>query len=122
MKSSTLLLCAAGLLAFAVPASVHAGGNPDKKAAKKAVKAIMAQYDKNSNGIIDGDEVGAVKKAYAADPNGPLKQFDTNADGKLDDTEIAAIHAGKGKGGKNKKNKNNPAPAATPTTTTGTAN
>jgi hypothetical protein len=121
MKSSTLLLCAAGLLVLAIPASVHAGGNPDKKAAKKAVKAILAQYDKNGNGIIDGDEVDAVKKAYAADPNGPLKQFDTNADGKLDDTEIAAIHAGKG--GKNKKNKNNPTPAATtPTTTTSTAN
>ncbi len=57
----------------------------------------MATYDKNGNGTIDGDEVDAVKKAYAAAPNGALKQFDTNADGKLDDTEIAAIHAGKGK-------------------------
>ncbi len=102
MKSKTLLLCAAGLLALALPASVHAGGNPDKKAAKKAAKQVLAQYDKNGNGIIDGDEVDAVKKAFAADPNGSLKQFDTNADGKLDDTEIAAIKAGKG--GKNKKN------------------
>ena len=101
MKFTTLLLCTASLLALALPASVHAGGNPDKKAAKKAMKALMAQYDTNGNGIIDGDEVDAVKKAYLADPNGPLKQFDTNADGKLDDTEIAAIHAGKGK----KKNK-----------------
>jgi len=101
MKSTTLLLCTAGLLALAIPASVHAGGNPDKKAAKKAMKALMAQYDTNGNGIIDGDEIDAVKKAYLADPNGPLKQFDTNSDGKLDDTEIAAIHAGKGK----KKNK-----------------
>ena len=101
MKSTTLLLCTAGLLALVLPASVLAGGNPDKKAAKKAMKDIMAQYDKDNNGVIDGDEVDAVKKAYLADPNGPLKQFDTNGDGKLDDTEIAAIHAGKGK----KKNK-----------------
>ena len=101
MKSTSLLLCAAGILTLALPASVLAGGNPDKKAAKKAVKAVLAEYDKNNNGIIDGDEVDAVKKAYEADPNGPLKRFDTNADGKLDDTEIAAIHAGK-KGKKNK--------------------
>jgi hypothetical protein len=102
MKFTKILLCTAGLLALALPATVHAGGNSDKKAAKKAVKAILAQYDKNSNGIIDGDEVDAVKKAYEADPNGPLKQFDTNSDGKLDDTEIAAIKAGKGGKKKNK--------------------
>jgi len=101
MKSTTLLLCTAAFLALALPSSVLAGGNPDKKAAKKAMKALVAQYDTNGNGTIDGDEVEAVKKAFAADPNGSLKQFDTNADGKLDDTEIAAIHAGKGK----KKNK-----------------
>jgi hypothetical protein len=101
MKHTSLLLCTLGLFALVLPASLHAGGDPDKKAAKKAVKAILAQYDKNSNGIIDGDEVDAVKQAYVADPNGPLKRFDTNADGKLDDTEIAAIHAGK-KGKKNK--------------------
>ncbi|MEP6673046.1 MAG: hypothetical protein ABJF10_28050 [Chthoniobacter sp.] len=102
MKLTPLFLCTAAVLALALPASVHAGGNPDKKAAKKAAKELMATYDKNGNGSIDGDEVDAVKKAYAADPNGALKQYDTNADGKLDDTEIAAIHAGKGKKKKNK--------------------
>ena len=100
MKSTTLLLCTAGLLALALPSSVLAGGGTDK-GAKKAMKDLMAQYDKDGTGSIDGEEVEAIKKAYAADPNGALKQFDTNADGKLDDTEIAAIHAGKGK----KKNK-----------------
>jgi Ca2+-binding EF-hand superfamily protein len=104
MKSTSLLLCATALLAIALPVTVHAGGNKaDKKAGKKAAKEVMALYDKNGNGGIDGDEVAAVQKAYAAEPNGILKQFDTNADGKLDDTEIAAIKAGKG--GK-KKNKN----------------
>jgi hypothetical protein len=101
MKSTTLLLCTAGLLALAIPASVQAAKNPDKKAAKKDLKAIMAQYDTNKNGIIDGDEIAAVKKGYEADKTGPLKRFDTNNDGKLDDTEIAAIHGGKG--GKKKK-------------------
>ena len=102
MKSTTLLLCTAALLALAVPASVHAAKDPSKKAAKKELKEIMSQYDKNSNGSIDGDEVDVVKKAFADNPTGPLKRFDTNADGKLDDTEIAAIKAGKG--GKKKKN------------------
>ena len=115
MKSSSLLLCTVALLALALPTSLHAGGDPDKKALKKAVNAVLTQYDKNNNGIIDGDEVDAVKKAYASDPNGILKTFDTNADGKLDDAEIAAIHAGKHA----KKNKSSttvpaPAPAAAP--------
>jgi Ca2+-binding EF-hand superfamily protein len=119
MKSSTLLLCAAACLAL-VPVSLHAG-DPDKKAAKKAMKAILSEYDKNGNGVIDGDEVDAVKKAYAADPNGELKRFDTNADGKLDDTEIAAIHAGKGKGKKKSKTLS-PTPATTTTTPAPTSN
>ncbi len=97
MKFPSLLLCAVGLLAFAFPASVHAAKDPEKKAAKKAGKAVLAEYDKNNNGMIDGDEVDAVKKAYEADPNGVLKRFDVNSDGKLDDTEIGAIHAGKKK-------------------------
>jgi hypothetical protein len=95
LKSKSLLLLTVGLLAISLPASVLAGGNPEKKGLKKAVKAVLAQYDKNGNGIIDGDEVDAVKKAYADDPNGILKRFDANNDGKLDDVEIAAIHAGK---------------------------
>ena len=97
MKSTSLLLCTAGLLALALPASVQAAKNPDKKAAKKDLKAVISQYDKNGNGVIDGDEVEAAKKGYEADKTGPLKRFDTNNDGKLDDTEIAAIHGGKGK-------------------------
>lgn len=102
MKSTSLLLCTAALLAIGLPATVHAGGNKDKKAGKKAAKEVISLYDKNGNGAIDGDEVAAVQKAYLAEPNGILKQFDTNADGKLDDTEVAAIKAGKGGKKKNK--------------------
>jgi hypothetical protein len=123
MKSRTLLFCTVGLLTVALPTtSLLAAGDPDKKAQKKAVKQVLAQYDKNNNGIIDGEEVDAVKKGYASEPNGILKRFDTNSDGKLDDTEIAAIHMGK-KGGKSKKKGSTTVPAATPAPPpTGTSN
>jgi Ca2+-binding EF-hand superfamily protein len=95
MTSKSLLYPTIALLALALPASLHAAKDPEKKAARKAVKAVLAEFDKNNNGIIDGEEVDAVKKAYEADPNGPLKRFDLNSDGKLDDSEIGAIHRGK---------------------------
>jgi hypothetical protein len=99
MKKSLLLLLAGALLTLASPTVAQAAKDPDKKAAKQAIKAVLAQYDTNKNGVIDGDEVEAVRKAYEADKDGPLKRFDINNDGKLDDTEIAAIHK------KAKKNK-----------------
>ena len=78
-----------------------------KKAARQAAKAA-AQYDKNSDGVISGDESAALRKAFEANKTGPLKAFDLNADGTLDDNEIAAIHIGKhGKGGKGGKKKTN---------------
>ena len=103
MKSTHLLLAAA--FAFVLPASLHAAKDPAKKAAKKAAKQTVAQYDKNSSGTIDGDEVAAVQQAYTADKTSPLKQFDRDSDGTLSDTEIASIKGGKKKDGK-KKNKN----------------
>ena len=99
MKITHLLI--ATTFALAIPAAVHAG-DPAKKEAKKAANGVVSQYDKNSNGTIDGDEIDAIKKAFEADKSGPLKQFDTNGDGKLDDAEIAAIH-GRKKGEKKAK-------------------
>jgi Ca2+-binding EF-hand superfamily protein len=93
------------LLACALPVSLHAAKDPAKKEAKKAAKQAITQYDKNSNGSIDGDEVTAVQTAFTANPTGPLKAFDTDNDGKLDTGEVAAIKAGK-KGGKGAKKKN----------------
>lgn len=104
MKFFSILVI--GLVAFSLPAQAGAGkGDPAKKAAKKAAKAAITQYDKNSNGSIDGDEVAAIQSAYKADLTGPLKAFDLNDDKELDSKEVAAIHAGKkdGKGGKKKK-------------------
>ena len=98
MKSTPLVIATA--LAIALPASVFAAKDPAAKEAKKAARQAIAQYDKNGNGTIDGDEIEALKKAFDADKTGPLKQFDTNGDGKLDDTEIAAIKIGGKKGDK----------------------
>jgi hypothetical protein len=66
---------------------------------------FFAKYDKNHNGIIDEDEKEAIRKDYAANPDGDLKRFDKNHDGKLDDEEIAAIKppTGKKKGEKSDK-------------------
>lgn len=58
---------------------------------------FFAKYDTNHNGVIDENEKAAIRKDYAADPNGDLKRFDKNHDGKLDDEEIAAIKPPTGK-------------------------
>ncbi len=83
----TLALCLAALI---LPPAAHAGKADGKKA------KLIAKYDKNGNGIIDGDEKDAMRKDYAANPNGELKEFDTDHDGKLSDEEIAAIKPGSG--------------------------
>ena len=103
MNKPILLLLTAAILTLASPTIAQAAKDPDKKAAKQAIKAVLKQYDTNGNGVIDGDEKDAVRKAYEADKDGPLKRFDVNNDGKLDDSELAAIQRHK------KKNKTNPA-------------
>ena len=70
---------------------------------------IFAKYDTNKNGVIDGDEVAAVRKAFAADPKGEFASYDKDHDGKLSDEEIAGIKPpgakkdGEKKGGGKKK-------------------
>src|SRR3954463_9902015 len=69
---------------------------------------IVAEFDLNKNGVIDGDEIAAVRKAFAADPKGQFERYDANHDGKLDDSEIALIRPpgakkdGEKKGGEKK--------------------
>jgi hypothetical protein len=75
------------------------------KAGSRAMTEVLAKYDKNHNGIIDGAEKEAIRKDYAANPDGELKKFDKNRDGQLDDEEIAAMklpteRKGAGKAGK----------------------
>lgn len=100
MTKTLLLTCAAAALCLALPDTASAGKG--KKDGADHPHKVIRQYDTNGNGIIDGAEIDAVRKAFEAAPTGPLKQFDTNNDGKLDDAEIGAMKV-KPKG-KKKKN------------------
>src|SRR5215204_2755899 len=100
MKTVSLLTLI--LLAFTGSAT-HAAKADGPKA------RLFAKYDKNKNGVIDGEEKSALQKDFAADKEGELKRFDANKDGKLDDEEIAAIKppAGKKKTDKEGEKKSN---------------
>ncbi len=110
MKKRTLLIiagiCCLGLL---VPSIAEAKGK--KKGASSnvdAAKQVLAKYDTNSNGVLDADEIAALKKDFAAGNASSAAVFDTDANGKLDDNEIAALQTAAStpaKGGK-KKHKN----------------
>jgi hypothetical protein len=107
MKKTPVVIAAVGVIAFIAPSGALAADGPKAR--------IFAKYDTNKNGVIDGDEVEAVRKAFAADPKGEFAAYDRNGDGKLDDGEIAAIKppATKGGGGKKEGGKKKPEPAAT---------
>ena len=103
MKKSPLFVALFGSVALLVPAAALAQPAPGPKA------RIFAKYDTNKNGVIDGDEVAAVRKAYAAEPKGEFASYDLDHDGKLSDQEIANIKPpgakkdGEKKGGGKKK-------------------
>lgn len=85
---------------------------------------LFAKYDLNKNGVIDGDEVAAVRKDFAAEPKGDLARYDADHDGKLSDAEIALIKPPgqrdkKAGGGKKGGGKSEPKPveAANPAST-----
>ena len=84
MKKSRILVtaCAAATVLFS--ASTFAQ-SPGPKA------RIFAKFDTNKNGVIDGDEVAVVRKAFLADLKGEFATYDQDADGKLSDAEIASI-------------------------------
>jgi EF hand len=94
MKSSLLFFAALLLGALATAPHARAAKSDGPKA------KLMAKYDLNKNGVLDPDEVAAIRKDFAADPTGDLKRFDKDHDGKLSDEEIAAMVPGSGKGGK----------------------
>jgi hypothetical protein len=99
MKKLWIMVLTLGLFAWISPSTALAAKADGPKA------KFFAKYDKNHNGVIDEDEKEAIRKDYAASPDGELKKFDKNKDGKLDDEEIAAIKppAGKKKGDKTEK-------------------
>ncbi len=91
----TILTIAALGLAFTAPAQAGKGGKKNKKAGA----AVLATYDKDGNGKIDGAEVDALRADFKAGKP-EVKALDANNDGTLSDEEIAAV------GGKKKKKKN----------------
>lgn len=94
MTSRTLLVAAlTGATLFTVESTFAAGAGSGPKA------TIFAKFDTNKNGVIDGDEIAAVRADFAANPKGQFARYDTNQDGKLDDKEIAEIKP-PGAGGK----------------------
>jgi hypothetical protein len=105
MKALTFVIFLS-LLLLALP-----GSSAEKKGGKEnGPKAkFYAKYDTNHNGVIDADEKAAVRKDFAAAPDGDLQRFDMNKDGKLDDEEIAAIKppSGKKKGADKKEEGSN---------------
>ncbi|MSU24498.1 MAG: hypothetical protein EXS32_11830 [Opitutus sp.] len=107
MKKIPVLAAALGLLVVIAPLGASAAEGPKAR--------IFTKYDTNKNGAIDGDEIVAVRKAFAAEPKGEFATYDKNSDGKLDDAEIAAIKPpGSKKGGEKKEGgKNKAEPAAT---------
>jgi len=113
MKKCLLFITALVLGAFATAPCARAAKADGPKA------KIMAKYDLNHNGILDPDEIAAIRKDYAANPEGELKRFDKDHDGKLSDEEIAAMVPGSGKkggkkGGKQSDADASAAPAAAP--------
>ena len=99
MKPTSLIIASAALTALSLSSIAFAAAGAGPKA------RLFAQYDTNKNGVIDGDEIAALRKAFADEPKGALHQYDSNGDGKLDDKEIAAIKppGGGGKKGEGKK-------------------
>jgi hypothetical protein len=93
MFMKRVLIIAAGLsLAGLLMPSNALAAKADGKKAK-----LIAKYDTNKNGAIDGDERVALRKDFAANPKGDLKVMDADNDGKLTDEEIAAFKPGGGK-------------------------
>ena len=99
MKFHRSVFVTAAILAFAAPA--FAGKKKKNNADGMTAAQVLEKFDTNHNGKIDGDEVAALRAAFAGADADKLKHFDTNGDGKLDDSEIAAIKAD---GKKKKKN------------------
>ena len=91
MKKICIIAACLGLFGWVACPSAFA----DKANGPKA--KFFAKYDTNHNGVIDEAEKEAIRKDYAANPNGELRRFDKNRDGKLDDEEIAAIKPPTGK-------------------------
>lgn len=87
-----LLIIALGLclLGMVAPDSSQAAkGNKPKR--EKRQQDIFGKYDVNKNGVLEADEIAALKKDFDTGASADLKKLDLNSNGKLDDNEVAAI-------------------------------
>jgi hypothetical protein len=98
MNKIRLILSGACLLALLTPLVALAQKKPD----------IFAQYNVSHTGVLQPDEIAAIRRDYAANPDGPLKKYDANHEGKLTDADIALI-----KPHKHKKSKDGDTASAT---------
>ncbi len=89
-----IAVCVLALLAL--PAFAKEKGA--KKAPEGGSAEVLKRFDANANGMIDGEEREALRKAFASEE--ALKSLDTNKNGQIDDEEIEAL-----KGGVKKKKK-----------------
>ena len=81
--SAAVCVSLLGLVALSTAFAASAGSGPKAR--------IFAEFDANKNGVIDGDEIAAVRKAFTADPKGQFAAYDKDQDGKLSDAEVASI-------------------------------
>ncbi len=91
MKTFSILFAIA--IAFATPA--FAGNKAAKGKARQAKHGLaLKKLDKNENKQIDGDEVTALKEAFAKAPADSKlkKRIDRNGNGTLDEKEIKGLN------------------------------
>ena len=101
-----ILIFAATSLCLCTPAFAKKKGKKDGDSGANNSATIIQQFDKNGNGLIEGDEVIALKAAFAAAaPGTVLKTLDRNANGILDEDEITALNARSAAGTEPKKKK-----------------
>jgi hypothetical protein len=108
MKRATFIFLAA-ITCMAAPAFAKKKGKKNSDGKGKGDAAIVQQFDRNGNRQIDGEEVAALKSAFAAAaPGSALKTLDRNSNGVLEDDEITGLNAratGGADGAKKKKKK-----------------
>ena len=74
-----------GLALLLLPVAAFAAKSDGAKA------KLVEKYDADHDGKLDESEIAALKKDFAANPEGELKRLDKNHDGKLSDEEITAL-------------------------------
>lgn len=110
MKRAALVIFTAVIFILAPSAFAKKKGKKDGDGKGKGDAAILKQFDRSGNRMIDGDEVATLKAAFAAAaPGSPLKTLDRNVNGVIEDDEITGLNAraaiGAAGAGKKKKKK-----------------